>query len=162
MKKVNVSVKKKVALMPVFDDGKKVITGTKVSYKSSKPKIAKVDAKGRVTGLKAGKAKITIQSASGKKVVVNVTVLKKAVKIKKVTLKGVKKGKLNLKKGKTKQLTIKLSPAKASNLKVTFKSSKPKIVKVDKAGKLTALKKGKANITVKVGTKKVKVKVTVK
>jgi uncharacterized protein YjdB len=45
---------------------------------------------------------------------------------------------------------------------VTFKSSKPKIVRVDKAGKLTALKKGKAKITVKIGKLKYVQTITVK
>jgi uncharacterized protein YjdB len=37
---------------------------------------------------------------------------------------------------------------------VTFKSSKGSVIKVDKAGKLFALKKGKAKITIKAGSKK--------
>jgi uncharacterized protein YjdB len=45
---------------------------------------------------------------------------------------------------------------------VTFSSSKPSILKVDKAGKLTALKKGKAKITVKIGKLKYVRTITVK
>jgi uncharacterized protein YjdB len=160
--KVNVSVKKKIKLAPVLYDGGFVITGSKITYKSSKPKVAKVNSKGKVTGVKAGKATITIKAANGRKVVVNVTVTKKATKLKAFTLKNVKKGKISLKKGKAKRLNIRLAQTKATNLKISFKSSKPKIVSVDKAGKIKALKKGKAKITVKVGGKKVLVKVTVK
>jgi uncharacterized protein YjdB len=45
---------------------------------------------------------------------------------------------------------------------VAFESSKPKILKVDKAGKLTALKKGKAEITVKIGNREYARGITVK
>jgi uncharacterized protein YjdB len=162
LKKVNISAKKKVTVVAVLEDGGTAITGGRAIYKSSKPKVAKVDAKGRVTGLKAGKAVITVTAANGKSAKVGVSVVKKAVKLKKFTLAGVKKGKLALKAGKTKILKIKLAPAKATNLKVSFKSGKKSVATVDAAGKITAIKKGKAVITVKVGGKTVRVKLTVK
>jgi uncharacterized repeat protein (TIGR02543 family) len=160
--KVNVSVKKKVSIAPVLEDAGQVITGSKITYTSSNPKVAKVDAKGSVTGVKAGKAVITITAANGKSAKVNVTVVKKAVKLKKFTLSGIKKGALTLKAGKTKILKIKLSPAKATNLKISFGSNKKGVATVDAAGRITAVKKGKAVITVKAGGKTVKVKLTVK
>jgi uncharacterized protein YjdB len=67
-----------------------------------------------------------------------------------------------IKAGQTKILKVNLAPSKATNLSVTFKSSKPAVLKVDKAGKLYAVKKGTATITVKAGSKTVKVKVAVK
>ena len=64
------------------------------------------------------------------------------------------------------KITLKatVSPKNATNQKVTWKSSKSKIAKVDKNGKVTALKKGTATITVttKDGKKKATCKVTVK
>lgn len=66
---------------------------------------------------------------------------------------------ITLKKGKTLKLKI-----KQKAIKVTWKSSKPKVVKVSSTGKIKALKKGKATITVtaKDGSKiKDSVKVTV-
>jgi uncharacterized repeat protein (TIGR02543 family) len=162
LKKVNIAVKKKISLAPVLEDAGKAITGSKITYKSSNPKAAKVDAKGKVTGVKAGKAAITITAANGKSIKVNVNVVKKAVKLKKFTLSGIKKGKLNLKAGKTKILKIKLSPAKATDLKISFKSSRKSVATVDAAGRITAARKGKAVITVKAGGKTVRVKLTVK
>ena len=50
----------------------------------------------------------------------------------------------------------------SSREKATFTSSNKKVVKVDSKGRIKALKPGKATITVKVGNKKVKFKVTVK
>jgi uncharacterized protein YjdB len=157
---VNITVKKKLSLAPVVDDGAVVISGAVLSYKSSAPKVAKVDAKGNVSALKAGKVSITITAANGKKLVVKVTVAKKAVKLSKFTLKGLP-AKSSLKVGKSAQLVIKLGNTKASDLKVSYKSSAPKVIKVDKAGKITALKKGSAKITVKVGSKKVTTKAIV-
>jgi uncharacterized protein YjdB len=124
--------------------------------------VAKVDAKGNVTGVGAGKAVITVTAANGRSAKVSVSVVKKAVKLKKFTLVGIKKGKLSLKAGKAKVLKIKLAQAKATNLKISFKSSKKSVATVDAAGKIRALKKGKATITVKVGGKTLKVKLTVK
>jgi arabinogalactan endo-1,4-beta-galactosidase len=67
-----------------------------------------------------------------------------------------------MKVGAMYQLKIKLKKATATGVKVTFKSSKGSVIRVDKAGKLFALKKGKATITVKAGKKKVKKTITVK
>jgi uncharacterized repeat protein (TIGR02543 family) len=162
LKTVNVSVKKKVSLAPVLEDAGQVITGSKITYKSSNAKVARVDAKGNVTGLKAGKAVVTITAANGKSAKVSVAVVKKAVKLKAFTLSGIKKGALSLKAGKMKALKIKLSPAKATDLKVSFGSSKKGVATVDAAGEIRAVKKGKTTITVKVGGKTVKVTLTVK
>jgi uncharacterized protein YjdB len=157
----NLTVKKKISVKPMIDDGSTVITA-ELTYKSSNPKIATVDAKGNVKGIKKGKATITIQANNGKKATVKINVAKKAVKLKKFTLTGIRKNALTLQKGKTKDLKIKLAQSKASDLKVTFKSSKSSVAKVDAAGRITAVKKGTAAITAKVGSKTVKVKVTVK
>jgi uncharacterized protein YjdB len=158
---VNLTVKKNISVAPVLNDGSKVITAG-LTYKSSNVKIATVDSKGKVKGIKKGKATITITALNGKKATVKVTVAKKAVKLKKFTIKGVKKNALSLKNGKTKDLKIVLAQKTATNLKVSFKSGKPSVLKVDKAGRITAVKKGKATVTVKVGGRTVKVIVTVK
>jgi uncharacterized protein YjdB len=155
------TVKKTISVAPVLNDGTVVITAG-LTYKSSNKKVATVDSKGKVKGIKKGKATITITALNGKKATVKVVVSKKAVKLKKFTIKGIKKNALSLKKGKTKDLKIVLAQKTATNLKVSFKSGKPSVLKVDKAGRITAVKKGKATVTVKVGGKVVKVKVTVK
>lgn len=69
----------------------------------------------------------------------------KYISVKKITL---NRKKLKLKKGKTFTLKVKkVQPAGVCKKSVQFKSSKPKIVKVVKGGKIKALKKGKAVIT---------------
>lgn len=96
---------------------------------------------------------------------VNAAAAKKYVSVKKITL---NKKTLKLKKGKTFTLKVKkVTPANASKKSIKFTSSKKKVVKIVKGGKIKALKKGKAVITctytAKDKTKKTaKCKVTVK
>jgi uncharacterized protein YjdB len=105
-----------------------------------------------------GTAKITVTAANGKSKAFTVVVSNKTVPLKKVSAKFPK----SLKAGKEYQLKVKLTSAKATGVKVTFKSSKSSVLKVDKAGRLIALKKGKATITIKAGNKSYKKSVTVK
>ena len=79
----------------------------------------------------------------------------------------VKKGwslsenKITMKKGE--KFKIKLSAVPSSIKIKKCESNKPKVAKVDKKGKITAKKKGKATITVTLSNgKKLKLKVTVK
>ncbi len=59
---------------------------------------------------------------------------------------SLKTKKLTLKEGASKKIVIKNKNKKRS---YTFKSSKPSVAKVNKSGKVTAVKKGSAKITVK-------------
>ncbi|MBR1692852.1 MAG: Ig-like domain-containing protein, partial [Lachnospiraceae bacterium] len=74
---------------------------------------------------------------------------------------SIDRTKLTLKKGASYTLNVTKTPITTLQ-KITFTSSKSKVAKVDKKGKITAKKKGTATITVKCGSKKKKVKVTVK
>ena len=112
--------------------------------------------------IKAGKkakksAVLTITLASGLTETVKVTTQKSAVTTKKIT--GLS-GKLTIAKGDTFTLTPVLNPI-TSGQKITYTSSDKKIAAVSKSGVITAKKAGKATITVKSGSKKFKVKVTV-
>ena len=66
-------------------------------------------------------------------------------------------------KGKTLQLTATVNPSNVSNKTVTWKSSNTKVATVSSTGKVTAVGKGTATITVttKVGNKKASSKITV-
>lgn len=85
----------------------------------------------------------------------------KKVKVTGVTLDKTSK---TLKVGKTLKLTATVKPKNATNKKVTWKSSNKKVAKVSSKGKVTALKKGEATITVTTadGNKKAKCKIKVK
>lgn len=141
-KTIKLAPKKKITLNVSFapEDAEK----ESLTFTSSKPAIAKVDSKGKVTaGKKAGKATITIQSANGLKKTVTVQVMKKAVsKVK------IKASKTTIKVKKTVKLKATLTPNKknASN-NVFWKSSKPKVATVSSKGVVKGLKKGKTKIT---------------
>lgn len=135
------------------------------SWKSSNTKIVKVS--GKKTGTckltaqkKTGKATITITLASGKKATVKITVQKGNVKTTKVTVTNVTKNKLTLNKGKSFTLKTSLTPITSQD-KVTYTSSNKKVATVSSKGVIKAKSAGKTTITVKAGSKKVKVTVTV-
>lgn len=133
------------------------------SWTSSNKKIVTVFGRSNGTctikaGNKTGKAKITITLASGLKKVINVTVQKKAVTC--TAIKNVSK-KLTLNRKKSYQLKPVISPITCTS-KAKYKTSNKKVVKVTSKGKITAVKKGKAKITVMVGKKKFVCTVTIK
>lgn len=133
------------------------------TWTSSNKKIVKISGSKNGTctikaGNKTGKAKITITLASGLKKTINVTVQKKAVTC--TSIKNVPK-KLTLKRKRSYQLKPVINPITCT-YKAIYKTSNKKIVKVTSKGKITAVKKGKAKITVMVGKKKFVCTVTIK
>lgn len=83
-------------------------------------------------------------------------------KVAKTTKLKFKEKSITIKRGKTKTLKYIRTPKKAND-KITWKSSKPKIVKVTSNGKIKALKKGTSTITVKAASgKKASIKIKVK
>ena len=129
-----------------------------VKWKSANTSIASVNKKGKITGKKAGKTKITVTLKSKKTATITVTVTKK--KIPTTSLK-VNKKTLQLKKGKNYQLKVTVKPAGTTD-KLSYKSSNTKVATVSSSGKIKAKKKGKATITITSGKKKVTCKITVK
>lgn len=128
------------------------------SYKSSNKKIFTVNSKGKITAKnKSGTAKLTVTLASGKKATAKVKVQKSTVKTTKVT---VNTSSLVLLKGGNYTLKTTLAPL-TTQQKVTYSSSNKKVATVTSKGVITAKKKGTAKITVKSGSKKKTVNVTV-
>jgi hypothetical protein len=144
-------VKGKTLTLPVTGYLSNGGTG-KLSYASSDKKVASVDRKGRVKAKKAGKTIVTVTSGN-KKLRLSVYVVKKALKVKSLKVRGIPS---SMAAGKSTFISATLSPAKATVAVVTFRSSNPTVVSVDKAGKLVAVGMGKAVITVKAGKKTVK------
>jgi uncharacterized protein YjdB len=158
------SLKIPVALDDSSDLTKAV--SSKLTWKSSNIKVLKVDKNGKITAAKKitkkTKVKVTVTAANGKALKLTVYVVPKASAHKGHTIKGLPKGN-KLAVGKTAVLTPKLKNAKATTLKVTYKSSNAKVLSVDNAGMIVAKKKGTAIISIKVGSKTVKTKkITVK
>jgi len=116
----------------------KATRGAKLSYKTSNKKIATVNSKGVITGKSAGTAKITITAKKSKYKTVKKTITVKVVKQnQKITASNV-----TLTIGQRKNLGAK------ARTPMIYKSSKPKVVTVDKKGNLRALKTGTAKITI--------------
>ncbi|MBQ8110490.1 MAG: Ig domain-containing protein [Clostridia bacterium] len=121
-----------------------------LTWKSSKTKVATVDAGGIVTPLAEGKAKITVTTHNKKKATIAVTVVDpyKPLGI------GISQGKaITLKVGEGVQLWPVMNPATARSA-LTWKSGKAAVAAVDANGYVVALKKGKAKITVTTYNKK--------
>jgi uncharacterized protein YjdB len=153
-----------MTLPVVLDDSSepRASVKSKLTWVSSNPAALKVSASGKITADKKLKKKtnvtVTVKAANGKSLPIKVTIVPKAVKLSKVTAKFPK----SMKVGSMKQLSVKLNKATATGVSVTFSSSKGKVVSVDKAGRLIALAKGKATITIKAGGRKVTATITVK
>ncbi|MBR4756341.1 MAG: Ig-like domain-containing protein, partial [Bacteroidales bacterium] len=122
--------------------------------------VATVAEDGTVTGVKAGNATITCTTKDqSKKATCSVTVKAATVAVTGVELKST----LTMNIGGTYTLTATVKPENATNKNVTWKTSDASIVTVSE-GKLTAVKKGTATITVttKDGSKTATCTVTVK
>lgn len=134
-------------------------SASKLEWTSSDPTVAKVNAKGLVTALKAGKTTITV-SANGAKASCVITVKKNDVPISSLTAKPTK---VTLKVGEKATINLTYKPATAYNNTIKWTSSNKKIATVTSTGVVTAKKKGSCKIQAQSASgKKVSIKVTVK
>ncbi|MCH5253117.1 MAG: Ig-like domain-containing protein, partial [Lachnospiraceae bacterium] len=122
---------------------------TKLTYKSSKKKIASVNKKGRILARKPGKATITIKAKKNNKIkaTIQVTVIKSVKKVKKISLNKTTLS-INLRSGKTsEQLTAKvISPKNATVKKFNWYSTDQSVASVNSKGVVTAKKVGTTKI----------------
>lgn len=128
------------------------------SWTSSNRNIATVDSRGRITGKRAGRTRITVTLRSGKKAYINVTVQKSIVRTEKIT--GLRSCQ-TMKRGAKLTLKPVLTPL-TSQEKITYSSSNKNVAVVSSRGVINARKKGTARITVRSGKKSYVIKVTVK
>ena len=108
------------------------------TFASADAKIAKISASGAVTGVKVGKTKVAAKDAAGKITYCSVTV-KKAPKSVSVSAKA-----LALAVNEAAQLTTALPKNTAS--RITWVSSDEAVVRVDEAGRVTAVGAGSAAV----------------
>ncbi len=153
--KLPLQVKKSTKVLKVASKDKK----DKVAYwSSSNRKVVQVDKKsGKITAKKAGRAYVTVTMKSGASARCLIKVQNKKVAVSKLKVSPTK---VSLKKGQ--KLTIKTSiiPLTATD-KVSYSSSNKKVASVSTKGVITAKKKGKAKITVRAGSKKATITVTI-
>lgn len=119
---------------------------SKITWKSSNTKVAKVSSSGKVTALKPGTATISAT--------VNGTTLKCKITVKKMTINNTSKTVYT-----ADTYTLKVNGGSG---KVTWKSSNSKIAKVSSKGVVTGVKPGSCTITAKKDGKTFKCKITVK
>ena len=119
-------------------------TNKSVVWSSSNKSVAKVSSKGVVTGLKAGTVTITATTVSGSQVATcKIRVVRK---VKSITL---NKSEMVLYLNNSAKLKAYVAPSDATVKTVKWSSSKTSVLRVDKNGKLTPVKPGKAVITAK-------------
>ena len=109
-------------------------TPVKMTFKSSNPKVAAVNFNGKITAKAKGNATVTAKTS-------DVTWTYK-IKVEKPKLSNTS---LSVYTKTSKQLKL-----KGTSRKVTWSSSAPSVVSVNKKGKITARRTGKATITAKV------------
>ncbi len=129
-------------------------TNKNVTWKSSNPKIATVDENGKVKALKPGKVTITATAKDGSKKYGSITITIEEEEEEEptetnVAVTGVKiQGDNEVKVGSNLKLKAVVSPSKATNKKVTWKSSDPSIATVDQNGTVHGVNDGEVVITV--------------
>ena len=120
-----------------------------LTWKSSRTKYAAVDESGRVTGIAPGTAKITVLTSNRKRATVTVKVVDPYAP---QSVSFDKKGPITMHVGETLTLTPVLFPGTARSAYI-WSSSRKSVAQVN-GGVITAVKKGKARITVKTANKK--------
>ena len=129
------------------------------SWKSGNTSLVKVTSSGKITaGKKNGSTTVTVTLRSGKKAVVKVKIQKSEVKTTRIS--GLS-SKVTLKVKKRITLKPVISPI-TSVQKIAYATSNKNIATVSSKGVITAKKAGKVKITVKSGSKKYVITVTVK
>ncbi|HKM29788.1 MAG TPA: Ig-like domain-containing protein [Bacilli bacterium] len=118
----------------------------KVTWKSSDPKVATINAVGVLTAIKAGKVTISATSTYDKSIVAVKNVEVKYHDATQIDI-AFLNGKATMVLTEAAKLTATVLPARA-NPAYTWKTSDAKIVSVDVDGNLTALSVGTATITV--------------
>lgn len=117
-----------------------------VTWKSSVPTVASVDARGTVTALSVGTAVVTVTTEDGNKTsACDVTVKEKVIAATGVRL---NKSDLTMRLGDEYQLIAAVMPENATNQEVVWSSLNPEIVSVSSSGLLTAKAYGETRIVV--------------
>ena len=117
----------------------------KITWKSSNKNIVTVDSSGKVTGVKAGTATITVVSNDGGYVATCKVTVEEVSK--NVTSISLDKKELNMVAGDKETLNVTITPEYAENKKIIWTSSDENIVKVED-GVVTAISAGTAEIKV--------------
>ena len=117
-----------------------------LTWTSAKPRCATVDGNGLVTAVAEGRTTIRVQTRNRKKASVKIQVVDPC---KPTSIDILNGGPVTLKVGQTLALKTAVAPGTAVPGVLTWRSNKRKVATVDGSGLVTALRKGRAKITVK-------------
>lgn len=141
--KMELNVGKTATLKPIFTPSN--AANTKVTWSSSNPLVAEVK-EGLVTAVGVGTAELKVKTDDGGfEAVCSVSVTNSGVAVSGIT---ANKTSLSLLAGTEETIVPVIAPATATNKNLIWTSSDPLIATVDISGKIKALKKGLATITV--------------
>lgn len=119
-------------------------TNKNVTWSSNNTSIATVDSEGKVTGIAAGTATITVTTADGGKTD-TATITVNPTPVSGVSL---DQSAISLKVGASQTLVATVTPEEADNKDVTWSCSPTSVATVDENGKVTAVSEGSATVTV--------------
>jgi uncharacterized protein YjdB len=119
-------------------------TKVDVTFSSSNTKVAKVTAAGNITALKGGTAIITVKTADGK-----ISELCVVHVVERVTSIKLNKSSYRLGVGKSYTLKATIKTNAATNPKIKWESTNPKVATVDSNGKVTGRRLGYTTIIAK-------------
>ena len=120
-------------------------TNKKVTWDTTDPSVAKVSTAGKVTGVGAGTAYITLKSADGASDKIKVVVTKSdPIKATSITLSPTS---LTLNVGAKKTVSATVLPSNATIKTVTWVSQNTNVAKVDSSGNVTAVAAGTTKIS---------------
>lgn len=119
-------------------------TNNAISWASSDPGIATVNATGLVTGVAPGVATITVTTQDGGKTAQSSIKVTPTIGVTSVTLDAA----ITIGLGTSRNLAATVLPANATNKKVSWASSDPTVATINASGLVTGLKLGTTTITV--------------
>ena len=133
-------------------------TNQNVTWETNAPTIVSVTQEGRITGLAAGNANITVTTAQGNfKATCAVTAMTAAP----TTGVSLSRGSIMLEAGKSQTLVATVTPPNANNKDVQWSSTDPDVATVSSNGVVTGVAAGSATVTAAVAGFQVSCTVTV-
>ena len=146
LNKTSLSIDKKTSTTLVASVLPSNATNKGVIWRTTDKSIATVDQNGKVTGVSAGMATITVTTNDGNMVGrCKVTVKNPTVSVTGISL---NKTSVSIAKNTSTTLIATVSPSNATDKGVIWRTTDKNIVTVDQKGKITAVKSGTATITV--------------
>ncbi len=122
-------------------------TNPKVTWKSSDNTVATVTSEGKVKGIAAGTATITVTTEDGNKTAKCVVTVSDSTSTGTTAI-ALNKPSLSLAVGKDETLTVTFTPTDTTDKEIKWSSSDTTTATVNNSGKVTAVKAGTATITV--------------